>query len=105
MGTGIRKIIVDFGRLAQSAGPYILLEIVLPGGTLLALLLHLHRSGQLRELLDARLMARAVVRAAGRTFDQLAFGFRPYNLLPAMPHGIDERDPLRPLDLRQLRRR
>ena len=53
MGTGIRKVIADFGRLAQKAGPYVLLEIVLPGGTLFALLLYLHRTGQLRELLDA----------------------------------------------------
>jgi hypothetical protein len=96
----IRKITGDFWRLAQKAGPYVLLEIVLPGGTLFALLLYLHRTGQLRELLDARLLGRAVVRAAGRTFDQLAYGFQPYDPLPAMPHGPDGRDQLRPLDLR-----
>lgn len=67
MGTGIRSIVADFGRLMKKAGPYVLIEIVLPGGTLFALLLYLHRTGQLRELLDVRLVSRALVRAAGRT--------------------------------------
>ena len=37
----------SLGRLAQKAGPYVLLEMVLPGGTLLALLLYLHQRGHL----------------------------------------------------------
>lgn len=104
MGTGIRKVIADFGRLAQKAGPYVLLEIVLPGGTLFALLLYLHRTGQLRELLDARLMGRAMVRAVAKTFDQLAYGFQP-DPLPATPYRAQEREQLRPLDLRPSRLR
>jgi hypothetical protein len=32
-------------RTAQRAGPYLLIEAVLPGGTLLALLLYLYRRG------------------------------------------------------------
>jgi hypothetical protein len=32
-------------RFAQRAGPYLLLEAVMPGGTLLALLLYLYRRG------------------------------------------------------------
>ncbi len=35
----------SLGRLAQKAGPYLLLEMVLPGGTLFALLLYLHQRG------------------------------------------------------------
>jgi len=35
-----------FGNLAQKAGPYLLLEILLPGGTLFALLLFLHQRRQ-----------------------------------------------------------
>ena len=31
-------------RLAQRVGPYLLIEAVLPGGTLLALLLYLYRA-------------------------------------------------------------
>jgi hypothetical protein len=34
-------------RLAQALGPYLLLEILLPGGTLFALLFFLYRSGKL----------------------------------------------------------
>jgi hypothetical protein len=102
VGTGIRDMVANFGRLAQKAGPYVLLEIVLPGGTLFALLLYLHRTGQLRELLDARLMARAMVRGAARAFDQLAYGFQPCDPLAASPHPELMRDQLNPLDLRSV---
>jgi len=46
-------------RLAQKAGPYLLLEMVLPGGTLVALLLYLHQNGHLRFLGGARRFAGA----------------------------------------------
>jgi hypothetical protein len=35
-----------FGKLAQKAGPYLLLEILLPGGTILALLLYAYQRKQ-----------------------------------------------------------
>lgn len=97
-------MLAEFGRLLQKAGPYVVLEIVLPGGTLFALLLYLHGTGQLRELCNVRVMGRAFVRAAGKAFDQLAYGFRPYEPLPVAAHGLDERYALRPLDLRYARR-
>ena len=34
-------------RIGQSLGPYLMLELVLPGGTLFALLLFLYRRGNL----------------------------------------------------------
>ena len=34
-------------RIGQNWGPYLMLEILLPGGTLLALLLFLYRRGKL----------------------------------------------------------
>ncbi|MEO8755965.1 MAG: hypothetical protein ABI624_25160 [Casimicrobiaceae bacterium] len=98
MGATISRMLGECTRLAKQAGPYVLLEIVLPGGTLFALLLYLHRSGQLRELLEVRAMTRALVRAAGRTFDQLAYGFQPYEPLPRVAHGTGELAPLN-LDL------
>lgn len=67
----------DAQRLVQRAGPYVLLELVLPGGTLFALLLYLYRSGQLRSLADARSLATGTLRTAGRMFDQLAFVWQP----------------------------
>lgn len=59
-------------RLVREAGPYVLIELVLPGGTLIALLLYLYRKGHLRGLDDVRAAAVGVVRTAGRVFDQLA---------------------------------
>lgn len=35
-----------FCRWGRKVGPYLMLEILLPGGTLLALLLFLHRRGR-----------------------------------------------------------
>ena len=45
------------GRMAQRAGPYLLLEMVLPGGTLFALLLYLHQRGHLRSWSAVRRLA------------------------------------------------
>ena len=38
---------MEVGKVLQKAGPYVVLEVVLPGGTLFALLLYLHRTGRL----------------------------------------------------------
>jgi hypothetical protein len=43
MDTTIFKSFKIFGAMLQKAGPYLLLEILLPGGTLFALLLFLYR--------------------------------------------------------------
>lgn len=37
-------------RLSSRVGPYIVVEIVLPGGTLVALLLYLYRRARLADL-------------------------------------------------------
>ena len=50
-------------RLAQGFGPYLMLEIVMPGGTLLALLLFLYR----RRRFEAAGASRAVL-VVTRTF-------------------------------------
>jgi hypothetical protein len=46
----MRIISSSFGwlrRVGQKLGPYLVLELVLPGGTMLALLLYLYRRGNL----------------------------------------------------------
>lgn len=43
MGTIILQSLRDASRLAQRLGPYVALEILLPGGTLFALLLFVYR--------------------------------------------------------------
>ncbi|HTQ00396.1 MAG TPA: hypothetical protein VMN56_13795 [Casimicrobiaceae bacterium] len=88
--------VMEFGRLLQRAGPYVILEIVLPGGTLFALILYLYRTGQLRSLADLGAMLRSVLRAAGHAFDQLAFALQP---LGTLPDGPRPRDGLEPIDL------
>lgn len=77
MGRALIGRLVEFGRLLRKAGPYVVLEVVLPGGTLFALLLYLHRSGQLRDLKVVRALARAVNRAGSDTFDRLAYVWQP----------------------------
>jgi hypothetical protein len=43
VGTAAVRNFRFFGMLVQKAGPYLLLELLLPGGTLLALLLYVYR--------------------------------------------------------------
>ncbi|MCC6195785.1 MAG: hypothetical protein IT518_15090 [Burkholderiales bacterium] len=81
--------IKDFGRLAQRVGPYVVLEVVLPGGTLFALLLYLYRSGQLRSLADVRGAAGTVLGAANQAFDQLAFTLQPLGAVPIARDGLE----------------
>jgi hypothetical protein len=51
-------------RVCEKAGPYLLLEIFLPGGTLLALLLFLYRRRKLKKI-GNRPGFSAGIRAAG----------------------------------------
>ena len=46
MGTIAVRSFRVFGNLVQKAGPYLLLEILLPGGTLFALLFFLYQRRQ-----------------------------------------------------------
>jgi hypothetical protein len=43
MATAAVRSFRFFGMLVQKAGPYLLLELLLPGGTLVALLLYVYR--------------------------------------------------------------
>ncbi len=51
------------GQALQRVGPYVLIEILLPGGTLIALLLLLYRHGPAKVARDARRLTYATVRA------------------------------------------
>ena len=82
----------EVGRVLQKAGPYVVLEVVMPGGTLLALLLYLHRTGQLRRF-ARRILGNAVLAAAARAFDQLAFTMMPLGAVgPRVPDGLEPLD-------------
>jgi hypothetical protein len=69
-----KTAMMEVRRVIQKAGPYVVMEIVLPGGTLFALLLYLHRTGQLRKLGQ---VGGLLVRGADRTFGALAFALQP----------------------------
>ncbi len=75
-----KMAMMEVGRVLQKAGPYVVLEVVLPGGTLFALLLYLYRTGQLRKYLADRTsvsagsephLRRAGVRASARRKPEL----------------------------------
>lgn len=66
----------DLMELVKRAGPYVVLEVVLPGGTFLALLLYLHRSGQLRSFVH-RHRIDTIAHAASETLEAFAFALQP----------------------------
>lgn len=77
MKANIVRLMQGAQRLVRAAGPYLLIELVLPGGTLIALMLYLYRNGHLRRLTDAGAAAVGVLRTEGRLFDQLALAWQP----------------------------
>ncbi|MFO1414588.1 MAG: hypothetical protein U1F10_11925 [Burkholderiales bacterium] len=72
MKTECVRAVGNARRLLRAAGPYVLIELVLPGGTLVALALWLHRNGHLR-----RFGVGGLLRTAGRLFDHLALAWQP----------------------------
>jgi hypothetical protein len=64
-------------RIGQDWGPYLMLEILLPGGTLLALLLFLYRRRKLNTRSDAPRLAIALPRALGRFVERGNFVLQP----------------------------
>ena len=74
-------------RLARSAGPYLLLEMLLPGGTLFALALYLHRRGHLRFLGNAGRVASAVGETLGSELMEVSAALQPAYAWPALGHG------------------
>jgi hypothetical protein len=72
VGTELIQRILSLGRAASKLAPYLLIELVLPGGTLIALVLYLSRNGYLKPLVDrtARINA-ALERATARVDDRL----------------------------------
>jgi hypothetical protein len=86
------------GSLVQKAGPYLLLEILLPGGTLIALLLFVYRRRDDLVLPYARRASAAIVRAAAGLREQLAFVALPFGIVASVWRGRHrERDGLEAL--------
>ena len=53
MGTTVARNLRAFGGLLEKAGPYLLIEILLPGGSLIALVLFLYQRGRQSSAMDA----------------------------------------------------
>jgi hypothetical protein len=89
----------ELGRVLRRAGPYVLIEIVLPGGTLVALLLMLYRRGPTKVSADARRLGAVALRwsvgAAARGAEWLQARGAGW-LGPTLPR---ERDGLEPLGI------
>ncbi|HVE49574.1 MAG TPA: hypothetical protein VNG69_08165 [Casimicrobiaceae bacterium] len=85
----IAKMFNSATAAARKAGPYLLIEILLPGGTLFALLLYLYRSRAsgnaqpLQEVLDS----------VRRTLLQ----FQPYDMVSLTNAAANDRDGLGPI--------
>src|ERR1700694_3219217 len=67
-GAAMQTVLSSLGilhRFGQKAGPYLMLEILLPGGTLLALLLLLYRHRKFNAGIDASRIAVTLTRVLG----------------------------------------
>ena len=77
MHADLTTAITLLARAVRKLGPYLILEIVLPGGTLIALLLFLYQSGKLNSVADVPRIARAAGRAFVRVLEQGSFVLQP----------------------------
>jgi nitroreductase len=98
METAVLRSFKIFGTLLQKAGPYLLLEILLPGGTLFALLLFLYK----RRQQSGAEMPRAilvVVRAIDKVRMEIVYVARLYGIASLWRGRARERDGLEALAL------
>ncbi|MCC6868926.1 MAG: hypothetical protein IT522_08890 [Burkholderiales bacterium] len=76
MSARITRYARELAKLARRAGPYLALELILPGGTLFALTLYLYRSGHLRRL-ATRARLGSIAGAAAWSMRAFAFALQP----------------------------
>ena len=97
METTVARSIKLFGALLHKAGPYLLLEILLPGGTLFALLLLLYRRRQQHGELPRVIfvMARVIDRATAK----IVYVARLYGIASVWRGRARERDGLEALGI------
>ncbi len=95
MGTSIAQYFKVLGGLVQKAGPYLVLEILLPGGTLFALLLFLYQRRQRAEAADASPESGVVARA----IREIAFVAQPDDIASVWRGRHRERDGLEALGI------
>jgi hypothetical protein len=79
MATTLVHRFKGLGLLLQKAGPYLLIEILLPGGSLFALLLFLYRKRQQSGAEMPRLIV-VLARAVGTMREKIVFAARLYGI-------------------------
>jgi hypothetical protein len=98
MGTNVVRNLKMVGQAAQKLGPYVLLELLLPGGTMIALLLYLYRNGHLKYGVEIVLrVGTAIDRALAPVRDIILLA-QPSDIAALMSSGRDgTHDGLEPL--------
>jgi nitroreductase len=96
METTVVRNIKLFGALLQKVGPYLLLEILLPGGTLFALLLLLYRRRQ-RQWGELPRAIFVVARVIDRATARIVYVARLYGIASVWRGRARERDGLEAL--------
>ena len=98
METAVIRNLRTFGQLLQKAGPYVLIEILLPGGTLVALLLYLYRRGQWKFGIELVLRVSSAARRARVQVREIVLLAHPHRIAALLRSGRNkERDGLEPL--------
>jgi hypothetical protein len=97
MATKALDGVLAVGRALQRAGPYVLIEVVLPGGTLIALLLLLYRRGPARVSADMKRLGAATLGTLRVTVNRWRDAARLPEATRARGGRARERDGLEPL--------
>ena len=98
MDTTVVRSIRFLASLAQKAGPYLLLEILLPGGTLFALLLFIYQRRRALGGAPAQRSFVVIARAVDRARAKFASAARPFRIGASVWRGRHrERDGLEAL--------
>jgi hypothetical protein len=94
----IVKNLKGLAGLAHKSAPYLLLEILLPGGTLFALLLFLHHHGRIGLRSERARRMRAIVARSIETVHNAVAIARPYDIVAVTTaRAAGDSDGLEPL--------
>lgn len=97
MATKAMDGVLAVGRALQRAGPYVLIEVVLPGGTLIALLLLLYRRGPAQVGADMKRIGAATMATLRATVNRKRHAARIRKAAGTRGGWARERDGLEPL--------
>jgi len=98
VGTTVSSNLKALARMLQKAGPYLLMEILLPGGTLIALFVFLYRRGHLNAGVGYVLRISTAVERAFAQVREVVLLAQPSDIAALMKSDRDgERDGLEPL--------